>query len=376
MMPRRVWTALLGGALLTAPGVQGQSGSSIRTSALFERYTFGSGLSFNAVSQFTVPVGVTIDLGRVGTVALSSGYTRVELTSADPGQLSNQILSGAIDTELRWTYPLLQGRLLILATGAIPTGIKRVRNEELAILGALSSDVIGFSAPAIGSGGNVGGGMIGAVPVGRMALGVGVTYRQPLRYRPLQNDPSRLQPGNEVRVRAGLEGPLGRRTYFRLAGVFARRAKDEIGGQTRNGVGNRYIGYLAINQGIGAATVTGYVFDVFRADPQIQPSAVGAAFLPRGNLLAVGGQGDIKLGGVSLTPRVEFRVSDQAPDTTTTSLQRLGSSARFELGIRRRFTRHFALVVQGSGLTGQVRQAGRDVDVTGFRGEFHLEVVP
>src|SRR5262249_14520496 len=143
-----------------------------RTAVIFEGYKFDPGLVFNKVVELTIPVGLTAQLGRFGAFALSTGYAKVDLTTADPSQLSSQSISGLLDTEGRLSINLVPGKLMLLMTGAIPTGTKTVQQEQLPILGALSSDVIGFSAANLGTGGNVGGGLAGAVPIGKFALGL------------------------------------------------------------------------------------------------------------------------------------------------------------------------------------------------------------
>ena len=77
-------------------------------------------------------------------------------------------------------------------------------------------------------------------------------------------------------------------------------SKDRIGvggvDATQNGVGSRLITYLSLNQGLGAAkSFTLYGFDVLRGQPQLEQTAVGAAVLPRGNLLALGARFDLGL---------------------------------------------------------------------------------
>ena len=363
-------------ALGVTPAVlMAQTAVDVRTSALYESYKFEAGLPFSKVSQFTIPVGVTLALGRFGSFSVSSGYASVELISTDPVQLPDQTVSGMLDTETRLTINVVPGRLVALLTGVIPTGVKTVQFEELSVLGAISSDVIGFSTSNFGTGGGVGGGFAGAIPVGKMAVGFGATYRHPLSYQPLAGQTDLLLPGPELLVRGGLEGSVARRTYVRIAGIFARRMKDQINGAFQNGVGNRFIGYLSVDQGIGRSTVTVYGFDVFRASPQIEPTAAGAALLPRGNLIAFGGQVSLPIGRVlSVVPRGEVRLSDAAPDTVDTRLQRLGNSFRFGADVRIRAHRNFAFVLHGGGLTGTAYQGTTRVGVTGFRTALHLEV--
>ncbi len=364
-------------ALFAAPtAVAAQGNLDVRVSTLFEGYNFGAGLPFKKISQFTVPVSITYQLGRFGNVALSSGYATVDLTSSDPTQLADQTVSGVLDTEARLSVNVVPGRLVALFTGSVPTGVKTVAFEELSILGVIASDVIGFATSNFGSGGNVGGGFAGAVPWGRMAVGFGATYRRPLSYQPVLGRPDKLRPGAEVRLRTGIEGPIARRTYIRLAGIYARREKDQIDGATKNGVGNRVVGYAAVNHGLGSSQITLYVFDVFRGDPQIEQTATGAGFLPRGNLLGVGGEVTLPVGlTASLVPRFEFRHSSAALDEVNRSLQKLGQSLRVGVDFRARAMQNVAIVVHVDALTGSVRQAGADIGITGLRTALHIELM-
>lgn len=353
-----------------------------RTAVFYESYTFDTLLVFDRVSEMTVPVGLTYNLGRLGNVALSSGYARVDLRSSGTDTtFGNQQVSGLLDTEARLSVNVVPGKLVMLVTGTLPTGIKTVEQEELSILGALSSDVIGFAASNLGTGGNMGGGLVGAFALGRWAAGFGATFKQPMSYAPVLGEDERLKPGMELRLRAGLEGPLARRTYLRTAAILARTSKDRIAfagvDSTRHGVGNRLIGYLSLNQGIGSMSLTVYGFDVFRGDPQVEATAVGAAKLPRGNLLALGGRLDIPLGSVTTaSPNLEWRASDAAPSDTVTALERLGMSLRYGVDVRHRLNRGMALVLQGGGTSGHLLQAGTRVNVSGYRIALHLELTP
>jgi hypothetical protein len=363
-------------AALVGPVPMAGQQVNVRAAAIFESYTFDAGLPFSKVSEFTVPVTITYQLGRFGSIAVSSGYASVDLNSADTDQLPNQTLSGLLDTEARLTVNVIPGRLVALFTGAIPTGVGTVAFEELSVLGAISSDVIGFSTNDFGMGGSVGGGFAGAVPLGRMAVGFGGTFKRPISYSPVAGQPQSLRPGSEFRLRTGIQGPLARRTYVRVAAIYAQRQKDEIDGVVQNGVGNRLTGYLSVDQGIGSKQLTVYVFDVFRANPQIEQTAVGAAFLPRGNLLGVGGELSIPLGfTTSVVPKFEVRHSMAAPDTVTTSLQKLGSSIRIGADFRARATQRLAVVFHADGLTGSVRESGNDIGLQGFRAAIHIEIM-
>lgn len=374
-MMRRAWFTV---ALAAVPAVvTAQVRTQVRVTPIFESYSFDPGLAFTGVSEFTVPVGIDFQLGGLGSVAISTGYARVSLTSADQTQLADQQVSGLLDTELRLSHELVPGRLVFVLNGSIPTGVKTVDEQQLSILGALSSDIIGFSAASLGSGGNVGGGLIGAVPLGSWALGLGATYKLPMSYQPVVGRTDALKPGAEFRLRGGLEGALGRTTYLRIAGIYARTNKDEVGGATLNGVGNRLISYASLSQGFGNHQLILYGFDVLRGDPQAEATAVGAAILPRGNLLSFGGRFAYRLGeAMTFSPNAEVRVSAAAADTTVgATLERLGRSLRLGADLRRD-TGATATELRLGYVSGYVVQAGTPINLSGWRASLVVEIRP
>ena len=361
--------------------LQAQSPVQVRAAGFYENYSFETGtgaLQLESISELAVPVGIDIDFGRIGDLTVSTGYANVQLKSKNVSVLDDQTVSGILDTEARLSLNVIPSRLMVLLSGAAPTGIKTVTEDELAVLGALSSDVIGFSAPQLGSGGNVGGGFAGAIPAGQFAIGLGGTFRLPLEYVPVAGRDDELKPGQEFRFRAGLEGPVARRSYIRIAGIFAMRSKDELNSALQNGVGNRIVGYASLNQGAGSSTLILYGFFVFRSAPQIEPTAAGAAVLPRG-LLATGGvRWTFPLGpGMTLGPRAEFRKSRTANSDTDDALRNAGQSIRVGVDFRRQLSRQLAIVLQAGGATGNVADPNRTmVDFSGYRFALHTEITP
>jgi len=352
----------------------------VATHAAFfaEHYKFEDGFVFDFLSEFTVPVGIDASFGRRTNLTISTGWTDVELKSQNPTVIRDQTMSGVIDTELRLTVEVIPSRLSVIANGVIPTGIKTVRQDELSVLGAISSDIIGLTTNELGNGGSVGGGFVGAVPVGDFALGFGATYKAAFQYQAVFGDPSSLRPGNEGRFRAGLEGPLGQRTYFRVAGIYALRGADKLGGVVQNGVGDRIVGYLSLNQGVGSSSLVLYGFDVYRTNPQLSSTALGAQSLPKGNLFAVGARWEFRMGRRgTLAPRAEFRSSVQAPvDDPTGSIKKAGLSLRSGADFRFQTNRKFAVVLQADGITGLTRLQGVEYWLRGLRLGIHGELTP
>lgn len=363
--------------VVAAPHLSAQGAERVRTGAFVEQYRFGQGHVVDRITEITFPVTLDITLGRRANLVLSTGYASVDLQSADPMQLTNQRLTGPLDTEMRFSLDLVPGRLVAFATGTLPTGQQTVFEDELPVLVTITNDVIGFAMPGLGTGGSFGAGFSVAIPLGRFAAGLATTATYPFAYSPVAREAATLRPGGEARVRLGVEGPIASRTYLRLAGSVAARSKDQVAGGTSHGVGHRSIVYASLEQGVGRAALSIYGFDVFRGSPQLEPSAVGAAILPRGNLLAAGASLAVSVGrATTFVPRAEYRVATAALSLENPALVRQGTSVRSGADIRHALSRGIALLVQADALVGDVLQGGTSYDLRGFRAALQLELVP
>jgi len=344
---------------------------------LFERYTFDPGLAYTEVSELTLPLTVSTWLGNRVHLTLSTGATRVSLTGDPSIGLEDQEISGIIDTEARLVFELVPDRVSFLATGVLPTGVGSLEVDEEAILRALSSQVIGFSTTRLGGGGKAGAGLVGAFPVGDMALGLAGSYTYSAAYSPLANQSAEWKPGGEVRIRAGLEGTVAPQSYLRLAGIFAARQADELDGIQQGEMGKQIHVYAALNQGIRSSSLTLYFFDSYRSAPQLEATTVGAVMMPKGNLLGVGAKLAFPLTReIRFIPRAEFRRLTEAPreGLGDEAMEAAGSTLRAGADLRLPLSQNLALVLEGTGLFGNVGTGeGSTVGVSGFRGGAHLE---
>ena len=372
---RGPWTlpvALLPVMLATAVGAQ--MTVEVRSSAVFESYEFSEGLDFDRASEISLPLTATARFGRRGTLTIATGFASVDIESA--GREASTV-SGVLDTEFRLAYQTVRDRLTLFTTASLPTGIGAIDRGDVSTLAVLASDVIGFSTVNLGTGGSVGGGVALTAPAGDMAFGAAVSFRAGSAYQPVRGVGTDFKPGGEFRLRLGLEGPVARRSFLRVAGIFAHRSEDELDGDPTSAVGDRISAYISLDQGVGSSTLTLYVFDLYRSASGLGQTAVGTSELPRGNILAAGAQWSFTLArGTSLTPRVEVRESRAEDVAQSGGLERLGSTARIGVALRHQISQTLAGVVQLGGLRGSLVSDGKDIDVSGYRISAHLEIIP
>jgi len=367
--------------LLTVPAsAAGQVNVAVRGAALFESYKFSGNLgsAFDHVSELSLPLTLSAQLGRRTALTVATGYARVSISNQGR---ETSLITGVLDTELRLAFQAVPDRITIFTTSRFPTGIASLEQSDLLVLGVLARDVIGFSSSNLGGGGAVGGGIAVSAPVGRMALGLAASFTENGTFRPVQGLAGEFRPGGEIRARLGLEGPIAQRSFLQMSGIFTHHGEDEVSGASQSSVGNTFSGSVSLNQGLGATTLTLYVFDLYRSASGLVPTAVGTAFLNRGNLFAAGARWSFPLaGGTSLTPRVEIR--DSKADTNGSGsgflkgLAQLGRTTRFGVDLRHRIGQRQAVVLRGGTLSGSVvDNMGMDVDVTGYRVSLQLEIL-
>jgi hypothetical protein len=371
---KKISTAVVFALCAAATAAHGQQ-LSVSTAVLFESYSFDPGLSFSKVSELTIPVTATLRFGNRGDLTISTGYARVSVTAAETAETPISELAGVLDAEVRLTVAVVPERLSLIATGTAPTGFGAVDLDDVTALRALATDVVGFAAASLGAGGSVGGGFVAAVPLGRMAIGLAGRYSRPLSYTPVAGMSDKLRPGAEIRVRTGLEGPIGPRTHLRITGILTRRGRDEFNGEVGNGIGNRYAGYVAVDQGVGAASLSLYAFDLFRSGPQLEQTGIGTAIFPRGNAFGAGARVSFAAGrSTQITPKAEFRGSWEAADAFESTLRRKGSSLRFGADLRHSVTNRAVLAVQAEGLTGNILETAETIGFSGYRIAAFLEI--
>ncbi|HLQ58710.1 MAG TPA: hypothetical protein VK113_04265 [Gemmatimonadales bacterium] len=353
---------LLGCVLM--PGMlAAQAGSTVgRTGVTFESYSFGSGLAFKRISEFTIPIGVTQRVGDRFVIDVSTAFARASVSVAGSGGGGGGTIthSGLVDTDLRATVNVIPGRLVFNLVGTIPTGATAVPDTTIPLFGATATDLLGFTTPSFGSGGGVSAGFASAFRMGQnWAVGTGASYRYGASYVPVKGG-SEMSPGGEMRARFGLEGPFGGGKYFRGALVYTTTAANDLGASRQSTIGDRILGYAAVSMPLGNSHLSLYGWDMRR-----RRARPGTVSVPRGNVLAVGGRLDHPLGPkATLSPLLEFRHELTGPFQT---MELLGYLLRAGTDLRYRLSDRATGVIQAQFAFGTLHDGGTSVSIVGPR---------
>ena len=360
---RRRSLLLVAAALVSgAGGAAAQLGPTVvRTGVYFESYSFGEGLAFNRISEFTIPIGITQRVGQRFVIDLATAYASA--TTDQPGGTTIEH-SGFVDTDVRATVSVVPGRLLLNFVGTIPTGAATVSDTTIPLFGATATDLLAFTTPSFGAGGAVSTGFASAFRMGsNWAIGAGGSYRAAARYVPVTGG-NTLAPGGEVRARLGVEGPFGEGKYFRGALVYTATGDNDIGAGERSAIGDRVLAYAAVSLPLGASHLSIYGWDMrrLRARSYDAPATIA---VPRGNVLALGARLERAWGPtVTLVPLLEFRHELTGP---TDKMELLGYLVRGGADLRYRLSDRATGVLSAQLAVGTIQDEGVRASVVGPR---------
>lgn len=361
MSARRWFRAggLVAAALIGAPlGLRGQeSRRMLFTGAEYRTLSFDAGLGTKSVSEMVVPIGLIIPLSSRVTVDVGTRLARAERTDeAD----SSGTITGLTDLQARAVYQLLPDVALVTVSANLPTGKTKLTSEELAVAGAIASDLLPFPVSNFGSGASVTTGLAVAVPVAGWALGLAGSYRMSGSYTPLAGVDSSYKPGAEVRFRAGVDRVVGQ-GRLSLGFTYSTFSTDEFGGSGVLRPGKRYIGQAAVSLPVGNMGLSFYAWDLYRAAGTVP---VNGLTTQKQNLMTFGAGAAIQMGRNVLRPSVEYRIFGEAE--ADTSLVRAGTllslGARYQMAAGETVS----LIPSVRFDTGSIPNGGVDVGYRGF----------
>ena len=348
-----------GGGLLTAQAAN----TTARSGVFFESYSFGSGLAFSRISELTIPISVSQRIGDRLTLDVGTAFARASVSQPGGATITH---SGLVDTDLRATFSVVPGKLVLNLVGTIPTGATAVPDTTIPLFGATATDLLGFTTPSFGSGGGVSGGFASAFKMGNnWAVGTGASYRYGASYTPVQGG-SEMSPGGEIRGRLGIEGPFGGGKYFRGAFIVTRTGSNDLGGGETSTIGTRFLGYAAVSMPLGSSNLSLYGWEMRR-----MRASVGTVSVPRGNVIALGARMDRPLNPkTTLSPQLEVRHELTGAGN---KMALLGYLLRAGTDLRFRLSDRATSVVQAQLAFGKLQDEGTSVSLFGPRLGLFLE---
>jgi hypothetical protein len=364
-------------AALLAPAARAQSilDGELRLAPQFLQYRLTSPAN-ETISQFALPLFITIPMGERLTIDVGTSYARSRVTADN----AVSEVDGLTDTQVRGNLTLGSDFIVLTAGLNLPTGTSSVTLDQFAAAGLIGNDFLGFPISNMGTGLALTGGVAAARPIGDWNIGIGGAVRRSAAYEPfnIPGQTLRYQPGNEYRARVGVDRTVGAGRVA-LGLTYSAFGKDDAGGSVYN-TGNRVIAQAVYSAAFPGRDVMLSAYNVFRG-PGSYASGDPAGRENIANLYASVG---FNSAGTLVEPSVELRHWLQnvpgVTSGTTTTPDRSQSSVLGTLGLRTRVTvagvRVFPSVgyTVGSLATNDAGGAPVHARMTGFRAQLAMRV--
>jgi len=324
------------------------------------------------VSELAIPLFVSVPVGSRTSFDVGTAYARAAVRSG----AERSDIAGLTDVQLRAQYTLGSDRVVLTGGVNLPTGNASVTADQLAAATLIGSDFLDFPVSNMGTGLAITGGAAMAYPLGAWNLGMGASMRRSHAYEPFDvpGESFRYQPGNEVRLRVGVDRPVAEgRVAF--GATYAAFGRDDAGGSAYN-TGDRVIALGELTGRLGEQDYTVAAYNVFRA-PGAYASGDRAGRENIANLfLSLG----VHALGTVVEPSLELRhwLQNVYEAGDVTGPARAQSSRLATVGLRARITAGVLEIFPSGGYTAFGRLATTDdtgLPVQARLSGFHLALV-
>jgi len=287
----------------------------------FMSYAFDAGLGADAAQLFMFPVAVRFPATQALAIDVYGAWAEGRVQRAD----TVFKLSGPVDTGLRASYQATPWALVTLGLN-LPTGDAARDGEEAVVAALLSTDLLGFREASWGRGFAVTPSVAVARGMGNFGLGLAAAYSVRGKFSPSEDDTAlEYQPGNEARVRIGIDRNFGNSTLT-LGGTFMNYASDQANGQNLFQAGKRFRFDATYAFRMGAGVWTVYAADLIRQNgtltlPNVDPSGTPLGTFtdvntPKQSLAVAGFMGTLELGGgFVFRPHADFKLQSREDES-------------------------------------------------------------
>jgi hypothetical protein len=298
-------TRLLSLALLLATAVplaaQDPSSTAIILDPQYVSYQLGTGATARTISQLGVPFAVIVPFSDRFNIDISSSYANSQVKV--PGQATSTI-SGFTDAQVRGNLTLGDNAAVLTLGVNLPSGQYKVPDGQQAAAGQIGNDFLIYPVTSMGNGLAATGGIGFAQSLGTWNLGIGASFRYSTAFDAYQVQTSvlRFTPGNEARIRVGLDRPVGDGS-FNVSVTYSKFGKDQAD-STSFATGDRALAQaaLAVPMGSGSDLLLS-AWDLYRGVGQ----QLGASS-PWENVGNAGVAIGFQMGDLYVQPNIEERI--------------------------------------------------------------------
>jgi len=285
----------------------------------FKGYRFDEGLGPTAAELFIVPIAVRIPFSETIQTDVLGAWAqgRVEREGV------TYRLDGIVDTQVKTSWTARPWMVLSLGVN-VPTGNESHSADEAVVASVLATDLLGFRESTWGTGLAVTTGLATARRIGNWGVGLGASYRMADGFEPAADQTVTYEPGNEMRLRLGLDRNVGEAGKLSLGVTAQDFSEDQLEGRNLFQAGRRFMVDAAYGFRLGSQTWTVYGSELWREQGDLFLSVVDGNGTVVGDstittesqtLLSVGLVGAIPLGSLyRLRPMLDFDLQGREQD--------------------------------------------------------------
>ncbi len=301
MMRPKVLSIVLFVAAAAPLAAQDPSNTAVILDPQFVSYQLGSGSTARTISQFGMPFAVIVPFNERFNIDVSSAYANSQVKV--PG-VATSTITGLTDTQLRGNLTLGDNAVVLTLGINLPTGQYKVPDGQQAAAGQIGNDFLIYPVTSMGNGLATTGGVGFALALGDWNLGVGASFRYSTAFDAYQVQTSvlRFTPGNEARLRVGLDRPVGDGS-FNVSVTYSKFGKDQVD-STALATGDRALAQTALSIPMNGGTdLLISAWDLYRGSGE----QYGAPS-PWENVGNAGVAFGFQAGGIYIQPNVEERI--------------------------------------------------------------------
>ncbi|HEY4130102.1 MAG TPA: hypothetical protein VGM50_05770, partial [Gemmatimonadaceae bacterium] len=219
------------------------------------------------ISEFSIPLYASMPITPSFGLDLGTAWVDSRVTQTSSGSTAHSNISGLTDTQLRGTYVFGTDFVVLTAGLNLPTGQSTVSEKQALAASLIGSDFLAFPISNMGTGFGLTAGVAVARPVGDWNVGGGASVRRSSQYDPFDASGAgtpvlHYQPGNEYRLRAGVDRAIGTGRAA-LGLTYSKFADDNLGGSIYN-TGDRYLTTASYDNALNGGTLTLSAWNLFR----------------------------------------------------------------------------------------------------------------
>lgn len=341
-------------ATLGAQGI-GLAASAVIAAPTYAVYSIGSGATEKHIDQYSSPLAWIVPMSKTFTLDISTSYAASTVTSG--GAVTSSI-AGLTDTQVRGSWVLFDQHAAFTVGLNLPTGKYTINANQQEAAGQIGNAflLMPVGGMGVGPGGTMG--LAVAQRLGDWNLGVSGSVRKTGRFDAYQltSGVLRFQPGDEYRLRIGVDRPVGKGS-FNGSINYSKFGSDVID-SSAFATGDRTMLQAGLSLPFGATDLSVGLWDMYRG-----PGELIGAKSPWENLADLSVGFGIRASNLYLNTSVEQRIwnvgGSRAGDLTN-----FGIRAQFNLGT-------FIIAPSTTVGLGKLHSAvgGPSADLQGIRGQ-------